>query len=374
MEKPNHSNGKETQNYDPETGKYLSDGEGAGKAGEDASNALSQEELEMYGDEDRKIASAMSKIIDSPVDRMTFLSMLRRMPQDAQDAYADVILGHNNIQPVNFEVMKTDEDDSSYYSPKAHTIVLSEHPFNTCGGARMEYGIYHPFTTLFHELAHAIDYTIKKVGMKSSERMLSCDQSLKIGSAGNNSLAENALDDIAMSGGDDAFASLLAKKVADRISSKIPKDAKEMTYVKASSITLRESGALCAMFEALSISAGGDRYVDIDNPAEKIVTHCPKLLKDTLKSLAMGHDENYYGGNGLNAAQKKQINGSTEMFATMMSLMATVPDGYKEVAALMPRTAARLMQMLSANAKIRRNRNEYQKELERREQARRGNG
>ena len=374
MEKPNHSNGKETQSYDPETGKYLSDGGSAGKAEGESSPSLSQEELEMYGDEDRKIASAMSKIIDSPVDRMTFLSMLRRMPQDAQDAYADVILGHNKIQPVNFAVMKTDEDDSSYYSPKTHTIVLSEHPFKMCGGARMEYGIYHPFMTLFHELAHAVDFTIKKVSAGNSERMLSCNQNLKIGSAGNNSLAENALDDIAMSGGDDAFASLLAKKVAERISSRIPEDAKEMTYVEANAITLSESGALCAMFEALSISAGGDRYVDIDNPAEKIVTHCPRLLKDTLKSLAMGHDESYYGGDGLNAAEKKQINGSAEMFATMMSLMATVPDGYKEVATIMPRTAARLRQMLAANVKIRRNRDEYQKELERREQARRGNG
>lgn len=35
MKKPNHSNGKETQNYDPETGKYLKDSESKGKKFED---------------------------------------------------------------------------------------------------------------------------------------------------------------------------------------------------------------------------------------------------------------------------------------------------------------------------------------------------
>lgn len=366
MEKPNHSNGKETQNYDPETGKYLPDGESAGKAGEESSPSLSDEELEMYGDEDRKIASAMSKIIDSPVDRMTFLSMLRRMPQDAQDAYADVILGHNKIQPVSFSVKET-EDGGCYYSVELHTLVLDKKQFEKYGPS-MHYGPYAPFMTLFHELAHAIDFTAKKVELERAERMVSCNQTIKLGSSESHSLMDNALDDMLDAGGEEEFADKLAKKLESMISAKI-QGKKEMTYVEASALLDRESGRLCPAFEALCANYGGYRSVHIENPAKKFVTHCPSILKETLDSQVLGHGSDYYNTKNMNSAYDLQWKGSTELFANFMSLMATDPQAFKEASSLMPRTSARLMQMLSANSKIRRNRDEYQKELERR-----GNG
>lgn len=185
MKKPNHSNDNSGQNYDPATGKYIADSDAGGnlvdkalltpdiqgdfteefwndfiaKASEGIEEKKYPAEIESNKE---KILSNIGKLL-SDDEKKEFLDVLSGISDDdIRKNYVDVLVGRKNIPPVKFMKMPLGAKEAAAgYLAATHTIV-----FNT---AYYKNGIHsydegHPFSTLFHEMAHAMDAILERDG------------------------------------------------------------------------------------------------------------------------------------------------------------------------------------------------------------------
>lgn len=385
MKKPNHSNDNSGQNYDPATGKYISDSdavkpnlvdeailESPGIKGDFSSSnwgellaSASKETTtaeKQFGEteEERKITDAMSVILKTENDKKEFLERLNSLPEKMKNAYKDVILGHDNVRPLQFVLEKGNKNDwkgEAYYVPAAHEVHFSS-SYISKYGPRLQYSIYPAWSVVFHEIAHAVDHTMYRTNLggisdEGSHDRVDQDGRL-IWENWPNTIYEKVKSEVTAAGGISPFvkkvSSLLEKWSQNDLEKGIP-----ATYEEAYERRSQLIGRAAPLLDFLSAYAGGkyetvkfknssgNAYIDgLVRKAESEGTLDDskkwwlESQRATLSRAREGHGRSYW--------KNLTMTSSSETFAELMSLAATDKEAYEEMKGIIPSAVLRFEQ------------------------------
>ena len=338
-EKPNHSNGKDVQNYDPETGKYLPDDGGAANLVDDALSAspkgssFSDDDWSLDdedGDEtpeepgkwltqgvEKELNEFMEEARVDEQQRPEVIKLLRSMDPSLGQAYAYVMM-MPNAAGKRLSIDYADGDDFAH-SPYYNTIKMGraqDGSFDVSNEGKHGMVAYESF---FHELAHSVDgWLSEDPADRKSCVSYGLDREMK--------------EDVEAMGGAEA----LKKRISDHVSG-------FLSERKADLERIHDSGSILGYAEAVTTEvekAESSIYalVDFVNILEKRSgwnMYAPTFVDpvsggDPQRAMAYGHPYGYF--------TRRQGNYGLELFAEICQAMATRPDVAKMYDELMPKT------------------------------------
>lgn len=391
MKKPNHSNDNEGQNYDPATGKYISDSGSAtseenpvdkvllapgiqgdfteefwkdfvAAASEGAENSS---EAPTFSEEDQKIVDAMVLILKTDDEKKEFISRLNSLPDKMRKAYKETILGHDKVPPLKFNVLDgvingTDysKSDDASYNLLEHSVNYTKHSLSKYGAA-MEYECHPAWELLFHEIGHAVDRVMYRTDIVHAQDYGSVSMTDQFGTLYNSKKTENSIYDMMVkdvkSVGTQTFVKSVSGMFDKLMSEKIKEVGVQKTYDEARNIKALMSARAAPVLDFLTAYAGGEyKFVSfknpmadaifakemeeakkIDDPYDKIkATAEAKYHRKELSTMVVGHHPSYWKHN-------KKKNASTEAFAELSALAATDKEAYEALKKIIPSAISR---------------------------------
>lgn len=345
-EKPNHSNGKDTQNYDPETGKYLPDGggsqnlvdnaliassEGSGFSDDDWSIDEGEGDDWSLDDEDgadapeepgawltpgveKELNGFMEEAGVSKLQRPYVIRHLREMDPSLGQAYAYAMLMPNGAgNKLSFTFAK---NNGFGHMPSSNTIAMGRlnDGFDLNNEGHFGMTAYESF---FHELAHSAD------GWLSANP---ADRSTYVSYGMDKEMEE----DVKAMGG----VEVLKKTISDYMNDFLAKNKQEIEKAGSSVAEHDEAVEKEVQKAESSIYALVD-FVNVLEKRRAWSMYSPDIVDPTsggawIPSKVYGHPYGYL--------RDRNGNYALELFAEICQAMATRPDITKMYDKLMPKT------------------------------------
>lgn len=388
MKKPNHSNGNESQNYDPATGKYLPDGaeknpidailEDPGIKGDFSSSnwedlfAIAETEAK-YGeqqqqqqeDEDfpeEEILKTMkaTNVFKDDADAKGFCDALKAIGnKDLKKRYIDVILGRNGMRKVGFQfkdhenTMAGTKPIGTCYRPTKHVVNLAPDRHDAYGAAMADGITDAKYRSIFHELGHAVDYESGvDLGLVHAPRTYVWYPKIK---------ADVDSAELTLPNGEKVTGRVALQEILSKyVEKNFPRPEK---YDDIDMATSNIINACAPIFETIMAFDSFGIYKDVeDGKLEEGTEEFKKRVDGIgyvnvytkwlgLIPLAAGHDHSYYKGDYEMSKKGKGVAPllSTELFAEISGMLALNPDAESTIKQAFPSVYEAYLKLLATD-------------------------